>query len=382
MASSSSTSSFINGKRISTDERSESSKKPKTSKKDKVSYKETITKQARPSTTDPNKTSRSWFGTRFPNREDEIRWECDRILPPFPFRKGETEDGSKEFIEWFRGQWEQGDHSNKEGRLHYQFCLKIKSPRNAKWVTELLGVHKLWLEPCMSEFASKQYCVKGPTAQGGKIEWGDISHAPGARTDLQKLYERIRTERMPIYQVMDEYPAYYLRMSTGLTKYCSRYERGRFDLYGPSMEVEVEIWWGVTAAGKSTRAIQDNPGAYTKMVSEKWWDGYTGQSCVIFEDYEYYNNNALETDRAQKLKTWFDNKNAIIEIKHGSCQLLATKFIITTNEDPTTWFKLDSDYSKDALCRRITKVLKFTKAWKDQKFKDDGILEWPGLVVS
>lgn len=356
-------------------------------KADQVKPREVKKEQHRPNTINNDRTSRCWFGSHYPTQRENDLWEESRVLPEFPFGDWYEPEGGKRVGLAFAGQWEQGDPDNKHGRLHFQFCLKLHSPKGANSVRKLLGSEirdEPWLEPCASEWASQLYCTKGETRVGGTVNWGWGDHKLGYGTAMDQVYAAIR-KGMPIYQVMETYPSQYSSRCGALSKMCTRYERGRQDLWGIDMKIEVEIWWGVTSAGKSTVASLVWPEAYVKIISDKWWDGYRGQETVIFEDYEYYNNNMMEKDRPQKLKTWWDKKNCLVEVKNGSCQLLAKRFIYTTNEDPQQWFKDVSVESKRALCRRLTKIRHFTVAYSKEdkgKARDAGIFEAPGLIVN
>lgn len=73
-------------------------------------------------------------------------------------------------------------------------------------------------------------------------------------------------------------------------------------------------------------ARQDNPGAYIKNTN-KWWDGYVDQACVIIDEW----NPELEKYLADHLKRWADHHPFSAEIKGGTMCIRPSRIIITSN---------------------------------------------------
>lgn len=102
-------------------------------------------------------------------------------------------------------------------------------------------------------------------------------------------------------------------------------------------ELQNQWIWGPAGAGKTSRAMAENPGAYLKGLN-KWWDGYAGQDCVIIDDMDPY-HKAL----AQEFKVWSHHYPFPAETKGGSMCIRPKKIIVTSNyridevwEDETT----------------------------------------------
>lgn len=96
----------------------------------------------------------------------------------------------------------------------------------------------------------------------------------------------------------------------------------------PASIKDCDFWWfyGGTGTGKSYTARQENPGYYVKNKN-KWWCGYTGQVCVIIEEWDPH----YEVTLGSFLKEWADHHPFCAEIKGGSMCIRPAKLIITSN---------------------------------------------------
>jgi len=122
-----------------------------------------------------------------------------------------------------------------------------------------------------------------------------------------------------------------------------------------AVEREVHVFWGATGTGKSRRAW-DEAGwdAYPKDPRSKFWDGYSGQSNVVIDEFRG------DIDVAHLLR-WFDRYPVIVEVKGSSVVFKATKIWITSNISPDAWFPLLDEQTKAALRRRL-RVTHFNEA--------------------
>lgn len=120
----------------------------------------------------------------------------------------------------------------------------------------------------------------------------------------------------------------------------------------PKRSWKSEVFWfhGSTGGGKSRRAHEENPRAYWKSSTNKWWDGYDGQDCVIIDDYR------RDFCTFADLLRLFDRYPLCVEVKGASVQFVARKIIVTTPRDPRNTWVGRSDEDIGQLMRRIEHV--------------------------
>ena len=98
----------------------------------------------------------------------------------------------------------------------------------------------------------------------------------------------------------------------------------KMDNMEPVEERRTCLWiYGAPGIGKSRAVWNLFPKAYPKM-SNKWWDGYRGESEVILDDL----GTPVLFDL---LKRWTDRYKVIGEVKGLSCALAYDTFVITSN---------------------------------------------------
>lgn len=116
------------------------------------------------------------------------------------------------------------------------------------------------------------------------------------------------------------------------------------------------VYWGPTATGKSQDAWREaGMGAYAKDPRSKFWDGYSGHSNVVIDEFRG------GIDAAHILR-WLDRYPVRVDPKGSSTPLVATCFWFTSNLPPWKWWpELDAD-TYNALERRLEIVEYFESA--------------------
>lgn len=171
---------------------------------------------------------------------------------------------------------------------------------------------------------------------------------PGKRTDLEQLYGDLESGLgVRDRDFWAKRPC--LQHITIAEKYGSYFDKGR-----AIMEITV-IWiYGPTGSGKSHFCYTNRPDLYTAST-HKWWDGYTGQTTVLIDDFRPGWCSWHELLRLT------DKYPLRLERKGGHVQALWDTLIFTC---PSHYKELYAEVGEDIgqLERRITNVLRFDEA--------------------
>lgn len=96
----------------------------------------------------------------------------------------------------------------------------------------------------------------------------------------------------------------------------------------PTNLLELDNHWftGPSRSGKSSTARRENPGAYIKPTSSKWWPNYKGEEVVIIDDLGKPHAHVIDW-----LKNWADFYPFQAETKGSHTGLIRPKKIIITS---------------------------------------------------
>lgn len=186
---------------------------------------------------------------------------------------------------------------------------------------------------------NRVYCSK----QKVLFECGEIPQQ-GKRNDIEEVREILKdnTIKGKMRAVTDKATSLQsIRMAEIWLKY---HEKGR------EWRTEIRWFWGSSGAGKTYQAkqwLKENDGDFYKcMKSNKWWEGYDGQECVLID--EFRKNWCLFAELLDLL----DENEYRVECKGGSRQLQANKIAITSCYHPEDVYDTREDVYQ--LIRRIT----------------------------
>lgn len=172
-----------------------------------------------------------------------------------------------------------------------------------------------------------------------------------------------------IKRVTEEFPVVFVKYSRGLQSLASTRIKAR-TLATPIIAV---VLWGRTRTGKTYRAHKalESVPYYVKMSGNKWWDGYGGEQFVIIDE-------VLNCIELPDLLKWLDPYPCKVEVKGGTVELAATKFILTSNYHPEAWFEKAGRGSIDALLARFSHVIQVDSREDDIDLR--GLLQVPEVI--
>jgi hypothetical protein len=246
------------------------------------------------------------------------------------------------YAEYMSGQLEEG----QSGYRHYQFVLYCKKKVTLSGIKRLFGVPEAHFEASKSDHA-RAYCHKQETkVEGSEFELGDLPLRRNSQTDWNKVLEKAKVG------ALDEVPPdVTIRFYTTLRRISIDY--GNPIMRGPQ---QVSLYWGESGTGKTRKFFDDigNSKYYLKAPTTKWWDGYKGEEVILVDEFR----GMIEISHLLK---WLDRYPCACEVKGAQVFLNTKKWVFTSNLPLKDWYKdLDSE-TLDALARRFTEVIHFTK---------------------
>lgn len=235
-------------------------------------------------------------------------------------------------------------------KVHYQSYIEFSKTMSLTAIKKLVNDDTVHVEKCKGN--AKQniaYCKKD-----GNIyrEFGEPKQQ-GKRTDILDLRDHFKNGKRLREAVLDD------SMCRTVAKHPKFARMVELMFSKPRSEMtELYIYWGVTGAGKSHKAmIEGGDTAYYKPLGKdsQWWDGYEQNECIIIEDFR--GEIPLST-----LLRLADKYQMRVPVKGGYVNFDSRKIIITSNIDIHEWFNTSQkgyDASMSALKRRITKKVHF-----------------------
>jgi len=242
-------------------------------------------------------------------------------------------------LSYVKGQLEQGESTNYQ---HWQIFFITKKKASIHQIKKIFEIENGHFELTRSE-AAEDYVWKEDTRIGEPFEYGKKPFKRNSGTDWEEVRDLAKKGQL------DEIPAdIFVRCYPSLCRIRSDY------LQPVAMERDAIVYWGPTGTGKSHRAWSqggDNP--YYKDPRSKFWDGYTDQTTVIFDEFR-------GTIDISHILRWLDRYPVRVEVKGSTKVLLANKFFFTSNIHPNRWYP-DLDSETYAALERRLKIINITE---------------------
>lgn len=243
------------------------------------------------------------------------------------------------------------EESGDSGNHHLQGYCELTRPMRRTGVIELLGLEGAHFEPRGgTRDEAIAYCKKRDhTYLSGPYEWGDVeAGGQGKRSDLAAVYHELKSGKTDL-ELLESHPATFMRNHRGLSI-------ARALLTPPrTFKTTVYLCYGPPGTGKSRWAMEHFPAAYWKHPTNKWFDTYTGQQDVIWDDFR---RGCCPYSELLRL---MDRYPLLVETKGGSVQFAPRSMVLTSNSLPEEWYNYNGTTKRvDAVSRRIDHFLYFS----------------------
>jgi len=286
--------------------------------------------------------SRNWVFTLNANEAlmDDFAWLQEQIPCPL----GSWMDSGK--IDYMVCQVEQVSH------LHIQGYCQFNTPMGLV-ACKKINAEAHW-EPRKGTHAqAKEYCMKLESRKNGPWELGHERNEAGKRNDLKAIWDQVQAKKTNL-EIIEEVGAQAAKYSKQID--WLRFQKQEKESDRQLQGVRVVVLYGPTGLGKTYAAVNIMSKQEDYYIAEcpshkdskLWFDGYSGQSTLILDDF------AGDYCQFRYLLRLLDKYKLKVEIKGGHQWACWTNVIITSNIHPSGWYTQGIDVSP--LRRRITSI--------------------------
>lgn len=222
---------------------------------------------------------------------------------------------------------------------------------------------------------ARDYCMKPETRVSGPYEYPNAeaftgSYSQGKRTDLDDVAEMVQSGST-MAQIAAEHPVSIIKFSKGIYNLLALSFKPREE------PPDVILHYGPTGCNKTRSALQYADGSDTwinPIGKGGWFDGYSGQSVAVFDDFAGSMSHTQLTDLLRIL----DRYALQVPVKGSFVWFSPTRIVVTTNIHPSKWY----DYSSRtehyrALQRRFSLVLHWTASGAEpRRYTQQTEVDW------
>lgn len=228
----------------------------------------------------------------------------------------------------------------ESGTPHFQGYVEFSKPKRRSAVSRCLP-HAYLAPRERSREAARAYAMKkSPGFMDGPWEFGSFEAGGAGRRNDLKVVQAALDAGTSMEQIARDHFSQWVKYGNAFARYQTMVAPPRMS------EVTVEVIIGPTGTGKTRSAMDRYPNAFIKEA-DKWWDGYTGQDVVVWDEFK----GCYPWTR---LLRCIDRYPYQAEVKGGYVAMRATTFIFTSNSLPYDWYD-GTKFHLDALYRRVSK---------------------------
>lgn len=172
----------------------------------------------------------------------------------------------------------------------------------------------------------------------------------GVHKEFDEAIDMI-TNGSSIHEVAMQTPTAFVRSYRGLERLWFHHNNNPRDF-----KTEVYVYWGLTGSGKTRKVYDESKEAVYCHSGDRWFDGYNGQSNVLFDDFEGQTSGIT-------FRKWLqlcDRYPMQVPVKGGFVNFAPKKIFFTSNVSPKEWYK-EEDYAP--MRRRIHLILHFDEGF-------------------
>lgn len=243
---------------------------------------------------------------------------------------------------------------------HVQGFMQLKDGKTLKAFKDFINSSSAHVEVMRGTAQeASDYCEKDesahPDAISGvmRIKRGEMKKQ-GNRTDLAALALRLQGGAS-LAEVAMEDPAQYIRYHGGIRAYHNLI----VNRPKPRPKPEIVFIWGSPGCGKSRYVHSKYPEAYNAVdMKECWFDGYSGEDTIIFDDFEGNFN-------LRNMLKLLDYNPLRLPVKGGFIAIQAKRFIFTSNIPPDALYG-----GNPAWVDRVCNAARFgAQVWDEDRLK-------------
>jgi len=264
------------------------------------------------------------------------------------------------------GQQERGEG----GFEHWQVFLQFRARVRLHQVKAAVGDNTAHCESRKgTPSQARDYCRKSDTGVAGTYwEGGDLR---GAKVNHMDEIKDAMDKGADVLTLMRDHFATWTRCE----KACDRYIQARDSLRASTWcPAKVELHWGVSGTGK-TRYCMDvitaqHGGVCYRKNSGVWWDGYSGQKVVLFDDYD----GTIPIDTLLQVLDGY-GRGVLMPIKGSHINVWARTFYFTSNRCLDSWYPHATPEQLAGLRRRFTAVREYRVGEPRVKVEEMEVIE-------